>query len=983
MNRLTPLVLLGSVLTLTGYTVTSSAQESEEDESKYIEEIIVTGERGEVNVMDRPMTVTGFNHELIEQLGMQNVDDLEVLVPGLQVGNRSEGGGKQENDHFYMRGIGSERSVNFFSDTSVAVYIDGVWTDQTYGTDGFFDVERVEVARGPQGTTGGRAAMSGSINFHSRKPTDVFDIRAQAEITDISTQSLNLAFGGPISDSNFSYRLGLQSKTGDGIIENLGIGPDGGVPDRRNISPSLRWKNDQWDITARYSRQEDNGTQTVSLPLAGVNTVDEFQLNTTTGQCLTYINQATGEETCLRNPYFGVPAAPSIAGCSNINNDGTRDEFNIICDPDELQWKVALNTPLQQDSYADNFSLNVAFQITDNMQLNYKFGWHDVQNRTINDTDQSNRVGGGVCLPGHPKTNPLVMLGAWTQLDDGSWIQPETPILDGDGNPIPPLLQVGQTSRYCALDGGGNSTFANSSYDSIFTSEQSSHELNLVSQFDGAFNFTLGFTTLEHDEPNVYSGLDNGSGPGEWLYTDTSAACNAAINGLYGPGGSLSGGESWLMKDLYTDPATMARAGSANNVYACAGDPVISEYSQTGRRDFLANPNGQQWSFYGNANQTSTGVYFNGEYVFNDTWTAFAGIRRDKDEKDRTESAYASITGMQADGDVCSNTNYWDCFAVVGISPRDSSIDFYAGRGDMNWDATTWNVGVEYRTANDVLIYSRISTGYRPGGSLGYGNRSAPWNYEAEEMINYEVGVKGIYFDGSMQLAATYFLQDFDKYWVFASRLKTEAELMMDPNGSPLTGEISAIPGTEVQGIELEGALRLTDSLTLRGFYNYLDSSIGEYPALYPFAVPGEAGGWVNLGTAENPGWVFGSGEPVQYGGNQLVNQPEHKGSLTLAYETPIPAEMGSLELLTILNYRSKKFVEPLNLDPYAVDAYNRWDIRANWTSPDSAWRVTGYVQNLLDEAALHIWSPREGVGAPFGTIVEPREIGIIVSWQN
>ncbi len=982
MKRIVPILSVGLTLVATGTLTALSAQAAEDD--KYIEEIIVTSERGDVNVMDRPMTVTGFNHEMIEQLGMQNIDDLEVLVPGLQIGNRSEGGGKQENDHFYMRGIGSERSVNFFSDTSVAVYIDGVWTDQTYGTDGFFDVERVEVARGPQGTTGGRAAMAGSINFHSRKPTDEFDVRASAEWTDISTQSMNVAFGGPLSDTGFSYRLGLQRKVGDGKIENLGLGPDAGEPDRLIVSPSLRWKNDQWDIVARYSKQEDNGTQMVSLPLAGQNTVDEFQMNTDTGQCLTYVDEDSGEERCRRNPFFGVPTAPSVAGCSNVNNDGTRDEFNIICDADELEWAIALNAPVGQDSFAENLSLDVVFQVTDELKLNYKYGWHNVENRTINDTDQQNRVGGGVCLPGHPKTDPLVTLGAWVQLGDGSWVQPETPILDDDGNPIPSLLQVGQTSRYCAMDGGGNSTFTNTAYDSIFTSEQTSHELTLISQFDGAFNFTVGFTTLEHEEPNVYSGINNSSYDQDWLYNDTSAACNAAIDSLYGAGGTLSGDDSWLMADLRTNAATMTHAGTVNaQVFVCPGDPLISNYSDTGRSEFSSNLNGQQWSFYGNAKQESTGYYFNADYVFNDTWSVFGGIRRDKDEKDRTESAYAAVAGRQADGDACSNTNYWDCFAVIGVGFRDSSIDFFRGRGESEWDATTWNVGVEYRTDNDNLVYGRISTGYRPGGSLGYGNRRAPWEYDSEEMTNYEVGIKGVYFDETMQLAATYFRQDFDKYWVFASRLKTEAELAMDPTGGPLTGEVASISGTEIQGIELEGAWRLTDSMMLRGFYNYLDSSIGNYPALYPFPVPGEAGGWVNLGTAENPGWVFGSGEPVQYGGNQLVNQPEHKGSLTLAYQAPIPAEMGTLELLTVYNYRSKKYVEPLNLEAYAVDAYTRWDLRANWTSTDSAWRVAFYIQNALDEAALHIWSPREGTGAPFGTIVEPREIGISVSWQN
>ncbi len=56
--------------------------------------------------------------------------------------------------------------------------------------------------------------------------------------------------------------------------------------------------------------------------------------------------------------------------------------------------------------------------------------------------------------------------------------------------------------------------------------------------------------------------------------------------------------------------------------------------------------------------------------------------------------------------------------------------------------------------------------------------------------------------------------------------------------------------------------------------------------------------------------------------------------------------------------------------------------LRANWRSADSAWRVTAFVQNALDQAALHMWSPREGIGSPFGTIVERREIGIQVGWQ-
>ncbi|MYA15885.1 MAG: TonB-dependent receptor [Gammaproteobacteria bacterium] len=91
---------------------------------------------------------------------------------------------------------------------------------------------------------------------------------------------------------------------------------------------------------------------------------------------------------------------------------------------------------------------------------------------------------------------------------------------------------------------------------------------------------------------------------------------------------------------------------------------------------------------------------------------------------------------------------------------------------------------------------------------------------------------------------------------------------------------------------------------------------------------------------------------------------------------------MGQLELLTIMNYRSKKYVEHGNVEAYAVSEYTRWDLRANWESANSPFKVTAYVQNALDQAALHMWSPREGLGSPFGTIVEPREIGIQIGWE-
>ena len=970
MKKLTPLALLGSALTLTGFPPALSAEEAE-DEEKYIEEVIVVAERGVINVMDRAMTVTGFNAQLIDKLGIQNTDDLEVLVPGLQVGNRSQGSPPglvgNENDHFFMRGLGTERSSNLFPDTSVAIYVDGVYTDQTFGIDGgMFDVERVEVARGPQGTTGGKNAIAGSINFYTRKPTDTFDMRATLEINSISTQRVQLAFGGPISNSDFSYRLGLSSYTGDGRIKNHS-GPDAMKPEERIIAPQLRWTNDRWDITARYSHMEDTGTPNSSLPLTSENTVDEFVL--ANGERLCAFNPDSGMEECQRNPYFGVQPAPAVAGCSNVSQDGSRDPNQFICDADELRWEVAFNAPIAKDSTAENFSLDVVYAISDALTLNYKFGWHDVFENTRNDPDQRNRVGGGVC----PFTHPSVIAG---------------------------VLQAGQTSRICALDGGGNGTFTDQLSEHVFTSEQSSHEVTLVSNFEGPFNFTLGANTIQNEEPYVNRLFDNGwrSG-GAWLFSDNSAACNDNIESMFGTGGTLSGDDSWLLRELHTNPATMAHAESTFRfVVACPGSPELLGYPDAGIGDFYAaNPNGQINGYLGSALQEARGIYLNLEYVLSDSWTVFAGIRRSDDDKDRTQEAASGIRAFEkSDPTVRCDMNTGggvdlceDGFAVVTLNLAGSDIANKAPKAELSWGATTWNAGVEFRPGDqNVMYYGRISTGYRAGGSFPFRTEHpGPWQYPAEELINYEVGVKGLYFDNAVQLSATYFLQDFDKHWVFASRLRTPEEQETDPDGGPITGEINAIQDSEIAGVELEGAWRITDRFTLRGFYNYLDSDIGPYAALVSYVGPGESGTWVRLPWTDSMGnarvnWIFGSDEPKELVGKQLPNSPNHKISLTLSYDVPIRADWGNLELLTIANHRGEKFVEIVNYPGYQVDAYTRWDLRANWRSA-AAWRVTAYVTNILDEAALHMWKPIGSVGSVFGTVVEPREFGISVSWEN
>ncbi|MGI9322413.1 MAG: TonB-dependent receptor plug domain-containing protein [Pseudomonadales bacterium] len=180
-------------ISLAFLAASTGAMAASSERGRVIEEIIVTAEKRAESVLDVPLTLSAFDETLVTELGITNESDLEVLVPGLQFGDYGESVGQGT----VIRGIGSRLAGETHSDLAVATYIDGVYTLGTYGVaPSFFDLERVEVARGPQGTLHGRNSIAGSISYYTKKPTDEWDLVALVEYTDQFTQRYNVAGGG-------------------------------------------------------------------------------------------------------------------------------------------------------------------------------------------------------------------------------------------------------------------------------------------------------------------------------------------------------------------------------------------------------------------------------------------------------------------------------------------------------------------------------------------------------------------------------------------------------------------------------------------------------------------------------------------------------------------------------------------------------------------------------------------------------------------
>ena len=130
-----------------------------------LEEVIVTAERRAASLQDVPIAITAFSAEQLDQSGLQTTVDLQYRTPGLVFTTNAALGQP------YIRGIGTD-IINVGTDPSVAVHVDGVYqTRATASIQDMFDIDRVEVVRGPQGTLYGRNATGGAINVLTREPS--------------------------------------------------------------------------------------------------------------------------------------------------------------------------------------------------------------------------------------------------------------------------------------------------------------------------------------------------------------------------------------------------------------------------------------------------------------------------------------------------------------------------------------------------------------------------------------------------------------------------------------------------------------------------------------------------------------------------------------------------------------------------------------------------------------------------------------------
>ena len=227
--------------------------------AQVLEEIIVTAQKREQNLQDVPISILAITGDDIKAGGFSDMEDLSSFVPNLFMSDSLVG------QNLVIRGIGTTVANEAF-EQAVAQFHDGVYYGRdNLGQNSFFDLERVEVIRGPAPVFAGQSATAGALSYISRRPGDEWDGNISAAYGTDEELSIDAAVGGPLSDT-FGIRIsGRYYELDDAGYKHVLTGKELGVKENWGTRVLGVWApTDDFELTFKYEHQD---VQQIGVPV--------------------------------------------------------------------------------------------------------------------------------------------------------------------------------------------------------------------------------------------------------------------------------------------------------------------------------------------------------------------------------------------------------------------------------------------------------------------------------------------------------------------------------------------------------------------------------------------------------------------------------------------------------------------------------------------------------------------------------------------
>ena len=1026
-------ILLLSFFALTAFPVMADEEDEEEDRDRGgIEEVTVTAEKREATVSDTSMSMSAFDSSLIEDLGLQGADDLMDQLPATT----------RDSYDVRIRGVG-RNFRNLGGDPGVATYYNGVYSPDfgiAAGENYLFDVERIEVLRGPQGTLYGRNSIGGAINYITKKPQ--FENGAELRVVagDYGTEQYYGMTTGPITD-DIAFRVTTFDAKRNGYQNN--INPNG--EDTNSVNDSNHVLTLLWNINDDMSFQI-RANDRLSDRIIGANVIMDMGYGASRGQLntkdliygLRQVDENHPDAIRFVNSRGVVGyGAPKRAGIDLGNWPGRLNPFYGYTGENTLG---TFNTGANMDPGCNNFpypdgcasnhekfeqngiQANFTWDINDTTTFNYIYGYVDFNYDFNYDIDA-------------------------TYSEFSQW----------------------------------RSTVREDVH-------MSTHEININWEIDsplGYWEVTSGAFFMDENRNQTYG-----------LHNSTPGLQNAANYGV------LDTTFGTLLAYTGIDLTAYGATNSVMGLLGCTGylgcwddaehadfDNVLEGYSGSGRWNGMAN--GAAYRHDNNVQNDAFAVYTQGTLRINDDFSLVLGVRYAEDDKAVIEkrhgyselyanalaaflpamnllagapyiplegSADAAAYGVQgitalaatniATGaatvafDPVLVATYAQYFAL-GITPTDLSysmftVDYekqinptcevtatecatplrvYQGipysynrlvTDDDTWSDTNIRVNLDWTPRDNILMYLGLTTGYRSGGyALGStGNVQTQrdefgvevstgeqelLDYDQEEVRAIELGYKGIHLDDTLQLFWSIYHYDYDGY--------QDEITQYDPVRNTSVSWASNADGITNQGFEMDLTWAATDRLTLNMNYSYTETEYGEDYWILTTDDPTQPeevfGGFVQgyVGTeavgcqpGETPIGNAGCAGTFDYAvnakGDPLKGIPYDKYTFRATYEADIFGE--PVWITAVHSYTGDFSDSGIQRALDRVPSRETTNISASWWSDDYKTSVRAYISNLFDNKNIRGLGTSDASGnyRLTGTPLAPRTMGVDVRYK-
>jgi iron complex outermembrane receptor protein len=284
-----------------------------------LEEVIVTANKIESNLMETAVAVTAFDSNMLSELGIDDQYDISARTPSLTIAP----------SRISIRGVGRP-NIALGSDPGVGLYWDGVYNTENdiFGYSNFLDIDRLEVLRGPQGTLYGRNSIGGAINLISKQPTDEWEGKVVGQYGNYDSYVAQGLVSGPITEKLTMLAALSQIERQEGFQKNVDTGEDYDLDESTYGTLALKHQTtDRWTNSLKVFAQ--NGDRTRSNPYV----LEPF----TTDFIQEVFDQDTGEQLNFPGMFPGTNFALMQAGMTR-DNVALTDPENVSINPEHKPY---------------------------------------------------------------------------------------------------------------------------------------------------------------------------------------------------------------------------------------------------------------------------------------------------------------------------------------------------------------------------------------------------------------------------------------------------------------------------------------------------------------------------------------------------------------------------------------------------------------------------------------------------------------------